>query len=103
MADTKLTLDDLRHLAKLASLEISDERLNHLAPQLSEILNYVSQLQKLDLKDIPETAQVTGLVNINKLDDVHPGLSQADALSQAPKVADGYVVVPGVFESTDDA
>lgn len=103
MADTKLTLDDLRHLARLANLEVSDERLTALAPQLSEIIQFVSQLQKLDLGDVPQTAQVTGLTNVNKIDDVHPSLTQEIALSQAPNTKGGYVVVPGVFESTDDA
>lgn len=103
MADTKLSLADLRHLAKLANLEVSDERLTTLAPQLSEILNFVSELQKLDLADVPETAQVTGLTNINKADDVHPSLPQELALSEAPHTKNGYVVVPGVFESTEDA
>ncbi len=103
MAGSDLTLSDLKHLAKLASLSVPDEKLALLAPQLSEILNYVSQLQALDLKDIPQTAQVTGLVNVNQPDEVRPGLTQEQALSQTTHTKSGYFVVPGIFKTTDDA
>jgi aspartyl-tRNA(Asn)/glutamyl-tRNA(Gln) amidotransferase subunit C len=66
----QLSDDDVRHVAKLARLKVSDGEVKKFGPQLSSILEYVDMLNELDTKDIEPTAQVTGLSNVLRPDAV---------------------------------
>jgi aspartyl-tRNA(Asn)/glutamyl-tRNA(Gln) amidotransferase subunit C len=65
-----LTEDEVRHVAKLARLKLTDEEVKKFAPQLSSILDYVDILNELDTERIPPTAQITGLSNVKREDAV---------------------------------
>lgn len=103
MADTHLTLtiDQVRHVATLAYLVLTDEQLETFRVQISSVLDYVSKIQQLDTDHVVETSQVTGLENVFREDmvDEKTMLSQDEALSQAKKTHNGYFVVPAVFEN----
>jgi aspartyl-tRNA(Asn)/glutamyl-tRNA(Gln) amidotransferase subunit C len=58
-----LTPDQVRHIAKLARLELSEEEVASLATELTNILGYVDMLGEVDTKGVEPTAQVTGLHN----------------------------------------
>ena len=84
---------DVHHVARLASLSLSDAEAARFDHELGRILAYVAQLEELDTRDVPAMAQV----QLERLplrgDDVRPGLSHADALAQAPAVdGDGFAV-----------
>ena len=57
-----ITTDDVRHLAQLSSLQLSDEEVANLQLDLGNILNYIDQLSELDTTGVEPTYQVTGLV-----------------------------------------
>jgi len=67
---TKLSSDDVRHIAKLARLTISDEEVEKFAGELSTILDYIEKLQDVDTKDIQPTEQVTGMNNAFRDDEI---------------------------------
>lgn len=92
-----LSSSDLRHLEKLANLKVSEEKLERLAPQLNEILEFVGQLQKVDVGDVGETVEVTGLKNVYTKDVSSECLDQEKALDQTPRKHKGYVLVPAIF------
>ncbi|HCI03323.1 MAG: Asp-tRNA(Asn)/Glu-tRNA(Gln) amidotransferase subunit GatC [Candidatus Peribacteraceae bacterium] len=84
-----LSSDDVRHIAKLARLNLSDEEVEKFTKELSSILEYVDQLQEVDTKNVVPTAQVTGLHNSFRADEIKPSQADADALldtSPLPKV-----------------
>jgi len=84
-----LTKDDIRHIARLARLHLSDEEVERSANELSSILDYVGQLQEVDTKSVEPTAQVTGLSNSFRVDEVKPSQAAPDSLlenSPLPKV-----------------
>ena len=85
-------------MAKLSQLEVDPDEISAYADQLSEILDYVASLQKLDLNDVEETSQVTGLKNVFVNDEIGKCLSRSKVLSQAPDVHNGYVKVKAIFE-----
>lgn len=97
---TALTLDDVRHVAKLAHLTLTDEQLELFRSQLSSVLEYMSKIQTLDTKNVVETSQVTGLENVFREDVVEEArmLSQDQALSNAKRKHNGYFVVDALFE-----
>lgn len=93
-----LTEDEVKHVAKLAKLELSEEDLTKFQKQLSEIIEFVDQLTEVDTKDVIPTSQVTGLENIFREDKIKPSFSQEEALANAPRKYKGYFVVKAIFE-----
>jgi aspartyl-tRNA(Asn)/glutamyl-tRNA(Gln) amidotransferase subunit C len=71
-----LTSAQVRHIARLARLDIFDSEIEKYAKELSAILKYIDQLQEVDTEGIEPTAQVTGQSNIFR-EDV-PGKSSID-------------------------
>jgi len=90
MSSSKISLDQLRHIAKLARLQIKPEKENYLSEQLSETAAYIDVLAELDTKNVDPTYQTNHLKNITRDDIVGESLSQSDALSQAKDTYNGY-------------
>lgn len=95
-----LTLDEVRRIARLANLPLSDAELDHLTPELSSIVAFVSKLQEIDTSSTATTAQVTALENVWREDIVNASnqLSQDQALKNAPETHNGMFMVPAIFE-----
>ena len=92
---------DVRQVAKLAHLEISDEEVAMYTPQMADIVKYIEQLDELDTGDVePALGGLTaeGEVTYSIREDVIvPSLGQAAALDQAPSAVAGHFQVPKVF------
>ncbi len=76
----QLTHDDVRRLAQLARLKLTDEEVDRLSKQLTDILSYVDMLREVDTSGVPETSQVTGLVTVTRPDMVDANLATPDDL-----------------------
>ena len=96
-AKNRLTSKDIRKIAALANLIISADEEQVFTPQLSATLDYVRQLEKVDTKHIEPTAQVTGLENVFREDEVTPSQSQEEALANAPHTYNGFILVDAIF------
>lgn len=93
-----ITSDDVRHLAQLSSLQLSDEEINNLQADLGNILNYIDQLGSLDTSNVEPTYQVTGLENVWRDDTVVASdVTRDDLLALAPDATDNAVKVPKVL------
>jgi aspartyl-tRNA(Asn)/glutamyl-tRNA(Gln) amidotransferase subunit C len=88
----KLTENEVKHIAKLANLKLTLKEVKQLQKQLSETLEYVDKLNKLNTSKIKPTNQVTGLTNIYREDKIEPSFTQEEALSNAKRVYKGYFV-----------
>ncbi|ACL25026.1 MULTISPECIES: Asp-tRNA(Asn)/Glu-tRNA(Gln) amidotransferase subunit GatC [Chloroflexus] len=88
----------VRHVARLARIALSDEEVNVMRAQLSAILDYIAMLQEVDVSNVPPTAQVTGLTTVWRPDVVGEMLTQEQALANAPDQQDGMFRVRAVFE-----
>lgn len=93
-----LSIEDVRKVALLARLRLSDEETERMQQQLSSILDYMALLQEVDVSDVPPTAQVTDVVNVLRLDEVRPSLPVDEALSDAPAREGDYFQVKPVFD-----
>jgi aspartyl-tRNA(Asn)/glutamyl-tRNA(Gln) amidotransferase subunit C len=90
----KLTREDVLKLARLARLELSDDEVEQYRGELSDILQYVEQLQNVDVKGLKPTNQVTGLTNVMRGDDIKDyGYKPTDLLKNVPAVKDGQIKV----------
>jgi len=92
-----ITRDEVAHLARLARLALSDGELDHLAPQLDQILSAVAQVQQVAAEGIPPTSHATGLVNVFRDDVEVPCLTPEQALDQAPAVEQQRFKVPRIL------
>ena len=81
-----ITRDEVAHLARLSRLALSEEELDHLAPQLEAIIASVAQVQEVAAEGIPPTTHATGLVNVFRADEPAGCLPPDEALSGAPAV-----------------
>ncbi len=94
----KLTLNQVKHVAKLANLPLTDEEEEKYSEQLSKILDYIEQLNQVDILDVEPIFNVTGQNNVFREDTTTNCLSQEEALQNAPKEKDGMFETKGVFE-----
>jgi aspartyl-tRNA(Asn)/glutamyl-tRNA(Gln) amidotransferase subunit C len=88
-------IDDatVRHVARLARLRLEPEEEARMRDELSGILEHVDRIQALDLGDVPPTTHVIALQNVLRTDEPRPGLTQAEALREAPEVVEGMFAV----------
>lgn len=98
MSKQSLTPDQVKHIASLAKLNLSEKDLARFQKDLSAILDLVNKLQEVDTSGVEPTSQVTGLTNVFREDVLTSSLSQKDALSNAQTTHKGYFVVPAIFE-----
>lgn len=94
----KLTRDEVRHVAELAKLQLSEAELDEFAGQLGQILTYAQQVQSVDTSAVPPTPQVLPLTNVMAEDTSQPCLSTAQAVDNAPDADEGYFRVIAVFD-----
>lgn len=92
-----VTLNDVDHIAKLARLEFSAEEKETLRHQLNSILAYVEQLNKLDTSKVEPLSHVIELGDALREDAVRPGLTQEQALGNAPAKTEKFFKVPKVI------
>jgi aspartyl-tRNA(Asn)/glutamyl-tRNA(Gln) amidotransferase subunit C len=62
--------EQVKHIAKLARLKLTDKEIKKFSGQLSDILKYVEILNKVDTEKVEETSQVTGLTNVSEKDEI---------------------------------
>jgi aspartyl-tRNA(Asn)/glutamyl-tRNA(Gln) amidotransferase subunit C len=96
-----LTLDEVRKVAKLARLELSDVDLALMQQQLSAILDYVTQLNELDTTGVEPLAHPFPIENVFRPDEPVPSLSVDAALQNAPNRVGDYFGVPAVFDTDE--
>jgi aspartyl-tRNA(Asn)/glutamyl-tRNA(Gln) amidotransferase subunit C len=93
-----LTAEEVRHVAMLARLGLTDEEVEKFRVQLLDVLGYIDMLQKVDTSAIPPTAQILSHMNVMREDEARPSWPVADILGNAPAQEDGFIRVPPVLE-----
>ena len=93
-----ITPDEVAHVALLARLGLDDDERRRIGAELDLILEHISALQRADISDIPETAQVGNLVNVWREDVPADSLSQEQALANAPDTDGEYFKVGAIQE-----
>jgi len=94
-----LKKEQIEHIAKLARLELSDSEIEKYGSQLSAVLGYIEQLGEVDTENIMPTAQVTGLENVLRVDNVADWDKEEreNALNLAPESEDDQIKVKRVL------
>ena len=88
--------EQVRNVANLARLGLTDDEVGKMSGQLGAILDSIEQIQELDLADVPPTSNPLNLTNVVRPDDPHRSLPREEALAPAPDGADGLFAVPRI-------
>jgi len=99
MAMGKLSVGDVRRVAELAKLRLNAGEVKKFQQQLAGVLDYMKELEEVEVGEVEPTAQTTGLTNVMRDDRVvDEGLSQEEALSGTDRIENGYFVVGAVLD-----
>jgi aspartyl-tRNA(Asn)/glutamyl-tRNA(Gln) amidotransferase subunit C len=94
----EISREDVLHVADLARLHLSDEEVDRMQSQLSNIFEAIETLRDVDTSHVGPTASVIQLENVMREDVAKPGLSRDAALANAPLRDDPFLRVPTVLE-----
>ena len=89
---------DVRDVARLARIELTDDEASTFQSQLGRVLEYVDQLNTLDVSSVEPTAHANPVFNVLRADEPKPGLERSAALANAPHAANNLVVDTKVIE-----
>lgn len=92
------SLDDVRKVALLGRLALSEDEIEQMSHQLGAILDYVQQLQQVDTAGVEPLAHCLSVQNVFRDDEVRPSLSPDEALANAPKRVGDFYSVPAILE-----
>jgi aspartyl-tRNA(Asn)/glutamyl-tRNA(Gln) amidotransferase subunit C len=86
--------DEVRHIARLARLQLSDDEVEGMARELAGVLAHIATIDELDLDGVEPTSHVVAVENALRADEPRPSLARERALAGAPEVVDDGFAVP---------
>lgn len=99
----KLSDEQVRQVAKLSRLQLSDDQVHHFAGQLSAVLDYISKLNELDVTGVEPMAHAADVANVLRPDEPGPAMPLEDALANAPAVSTPFFKVPKILGGNSGA
>ncbi len=90
--------DEVKRVAQLALLEIEPEQMDKFSRQFNEILEYMEEINELDLSQCEAAFHITELKNVFREDELEPSFEREAILKNAPDPEDGAFKVPRVIE-----
>ena len=98
----KLTRQTVKHIARLARLELSESEIERYQEQLSKILEYVDLLQEIDSTGTPVTYSVASDYGTLRPDECHPCDTCPEILANAPDLSENQVRIPPEMEGEEE-
>ena len=99
------TIDEaqVRRVAKLARLELTDEEVGRFSRDLGAILEYIQKLNELNTEGVEPLAHCLPITNVLRADEVRPSLGAEATLANAPERYEDYFKVPSIFDENSGA
>jgi aspartyl-tRNA(Asn)/glutamyl-tRNA(Gln) amidotransferase subunit C len=98
-----LSEHEVRHVAKLARLALTDDEIEVMRADLNSILSHIDEIQRLDLSEVAPMAHAIKVVNVTRPDVVAPSFPQDVAVMNAPQAESGAFVIPQIVGGGDEA
>jgi aspartyl-tRNA(Asn)/glutamyl-tRNA(Gln) amidotransferase subunit C len=92
-----LTKEEVKKIAVLARIELTEIEVEKFQKDLSAVLEYVDELKLVNVDGLEEVSQVTGLVNVQRQDIAVDHGNREEIFSQAPEMKDGYFKVKAIL------
>jgi aspartyl-tRNA(Asn)/glutamyl-tRNA(Gln) amidotransferase subunit C len=103
MPDPKISLEQVRHVAKLARLELTDDQIRKFTPQLESILQYVAKIAEVDVTGVEPMTHALPIHNVFREDLPGPCLPLDDVLKNAPETEGPFFKVPKIIGGDEDS
>lgn len=97
-ATTRLSSADVKKVATLARLKLTDAEVDEYASKLAQMLDYFQMLDEVNTEDVEPLVHAIELSNVFREDEVRPSLPRAEALANAPKSDGQFFLVPQILE-----
>ncbi|HJE96577.1 MAG TPA: Asp-tRNA(Asn)/Glu-tRNA(Gln) amidotransferase subunit GatC [Ligilactobacillus acidipiscis] len=97
-----ITADEVKHVAKLAKLEFTDDELQMFAGQMDDIIKMVQQLGEVDTTGVPVTSTVAEAKNVMREDVAVKGTDRDQLMHNVPQKDKGFVKVPAIFDESEE-
>lgn len=94
----EISSEQVKHVADLARLEVTDEEAEKLSKDLSELMQQIDLLQEVDTENVEPTISVANLNNVMRNDEPKELVTQEEVLKNAPDAKDGFFRVPSILE-----
>ena len=94
---TRISKEQVKHVANLARLEVTEEEAEKLQKELDEIITFAELLNELDTDQVDPTYHVLEMKNVFREDIPQSGLPQETVLKNAPDHQDGQIKVPAII------
>ncbi|WP_067839100.1 Asp-tRNA(Asn)/Glu-tRNA(Gln) amidotransferase subunit GatC [Amphibacillus sediminis] len=94
----EISKEQVKHVAHLARLAITEEEVDVMTKQLGDIIHYAELLNELDTSHVEPTTHVLDLKNVMRKDEPRKWIEREDALKNAPDQKDGQFRVPSILE-----
>ena len=95
--DTQFTSEQVRHLASLVRIELTDSEVEEFRSELASILSHIDALAEIDTTDVPPTNNGADLLNVKDDDASRPSLPREQIMANAPQREDDYFRVHAVL------
>ncbi len=93
-----ITENDVKYIADLARLKLTEKEIDYFAGQLSAIISYIDQLKEVDTANVEPTTHVMPMQNVFREDVVRPSLRSEDVMRNAPSKESSLFKVPRIIE-----
>ena len=94
----EISLDEVKKIAKLSRLKITDEEAEKFSSQLTDILKYAEKINEINTDNIPPTSHSIDIKNALRADTVKPSYSRESIMRNAPEPENGFYKVPKIIE-----
>ena len=98
--ETQFTSEQVRHLASLVRIELTDSEVEEFRSELAGILSHIDALSEIDTTDVPPTNNGADLLNIQAEDASEPAMAREQILANAPQREDEYFRVHAVLDQS---
>ncbi|EWH23160.1 Asp-tRNA(Asn)/Glu-tRNA(Gln) amidotransferase subunit GatC [Bacillus haynesii] len=95
---SRISIEEVKHVAHLARLAITDEEAAMFTEQLDSIISFAEELNEVDTENVKPTTHVLQMKNIMREDVPDKGLPVEDVVKNAPDQKDGYIRVPSILD-----
>lgn len=95
---SKISEEEVKHIASLAKLKLSDEEVKKYSEDLGSIAEFIEQLNEVDVSKVNPTAFILDLQNVFRKDELKPSFERDEIISNAPAKDAGCISVPKVVE-----
>ena len=98
MANKNITIDEVKHIAKLSKLDIPDDQLDYYASEMDKILEYFKTISKVDTSNVEPLTHITDKYNVVREDATDKCIENKEFIDNCPESFGHYIKVPKVLD-----